>query len=1318
MKKLISILLFILITSCIFGQNQVQIVNQSVIPGQVFYVQIEVNNTDPFVALQLDLPIPDVFSLVDQSVELNPIRMDGHEVQFSVITGGAIRILCYSANNSPFIGNSDWLVRFQLEAGTVPGNYDLSPQDILLGNDQGANILSGSSTGTIQIVAPEIFITPMELNFGETAVSQQTGRSFTIQNNGTQTLVVTNIIIPDIQFTANIQVPFNINAGQSSSVTITFIPTWKGQFIFPVTIQSDDPDEPTLEINIMAQSYTINEIHVGSMFAFSGDEGELLVSLNNMEEFVAVQFDLVLPDPLQYIDGSVIFIARNTNHEISAQQLENNQLRVVAFSPDNSAFTGTDGNFIKIRFQVNGTGGHYSIPIQNGTIGHTDGSNILSALYGGSLEVAAADISCSNSMNFGEVSSLENKTLDLQINNYGSDELVIDHIVFANPSFTSTTTFPLSIPISQNNTISVQYGNPIEGTYPGTLSIFSNDPDESPFLVQLSGETYIPNYLIIPDQQFADNQDIWLEVWVENYENFVALQFDLNYPSNIFDCLTEQTELSTRLPDHQLQVNENQDGIIKVLIYSLNQTPASGQDGSVMRLKFTQDQATEGTFDFTLSNSILGNAASEDILYGTRNGQVTTINLPYAPILGRAENITQTGSSISWEMPNGSPVPESFLIDVSDNPDFTSFFSNYDQLDIGQVYSYDLINLFDNRSYFCRLRSLRANFPGPLSNVISFNTLPYIPWPVTLNEADQITTTGARLSWTQNVNGGDPLGYKLEISYDSEFTNYVPGYELLDINNVTEFIANDLLPCILYHFRILPYNEAGNGETSIIKTFTTLSIPPEPPVCSAPANTTSNSFEANWEVSKSGCDPTGYFLEVATDDQFISKVSGYEHIDVGLILSYEVTELHPETNYYYRVQGYNTGGNGAYSNLIEVTTLKITIEINKELNEGWTWFSLNGYNQNMNIDEVLSSLTLNENDYIKSQRLSSTYYEAYNWFGNLLDLNNRDMYKILLNQSDLLEYTGYPVEPAEVPIEISAGWTWVAYTPQYNLLLSDALTTLNLQDLDYIKNQRFSSTYYEGYGWFGNLEILFSNDGYMIKSAESGTLIYPPQIVSATQILSKKINKSIISLFDFNPSLYKYNGNLTAEVLINEINSGSSENILFAFTGNKCIGQTNGQLFPPTGEYVYNLMIYSNIKSTEKISFRFYNIEENQWYEFKETLKFESDMVEATAYEPFGLKNGSAMETDWMTDNRFSFEVYPNPFLGILNISFTNSKYQIVRIAIYDSYGRKVRVIEDKLYQLGTHKIDWDGKNLPDGVYYIRMEAEGFVGNQKVVKVK
>jgi len=130
--------------------------------------------------------------------------------------------------------NSGWLVRFQLKAGTVPGNYVLTPKNVTLGNAGGTNILTGIDAGTIQLLAPNIRVSTESLDFGSTAVSRQTGRSFTVQNTGTQVLHISKIIIPDSQFTVNVQPPFNVAAGQSAQVTLTFKPNWKGKFDFPL----------------------------------------------------------------------------------------------------------------------------------------------------------------------------------------------------------------------------------------------------------------------------------------------------------------------------------------------------------------------------------------------------------------------------------------------------------------------------------------------------------------------------------------------------------------------------------------------------------------------------------------------------------------------------------------------------------------------------------------------------------------------------------------------------------------------------------------------------------------------------------------------------------------------------------------------------------------------------------------------------------------------------------------------------------------------------------------------------------------------------
>ena len=396
--------------------------------------------------------------------------------------------------------------------------------------------------------------------------------------------------------------------------------------------------------------------------------------------------------------------------------------------------------------------------------------------------------------------------------------------------------------------------------------------------------------------------------------------------------------------------------------------------------------------------------------------------------------------------------------------------------------------------------------------------------------------------------------------------------------------------------------------------------------------------------------------------------------------------------------------------------IRLLKECSININAGWTWFSLNLTDQNMLTNKVLSSLSPQNDDYIKNQTASATYYENIGWFGDLDEINNTDMYKIHLENPDVITFSGMPSDLFNTSINIFSGWNWIGYIPNEIITIETALSSLNILPFDYIKDQTNSSTYYENFGWFGELSEFLPLNGYMLKVAESGTLTYPDTGPESKSMIAQNKKPEFLSTLNFSPNAFEYNGSITAEVILDGNNSGSENNILFAFVENQCRGKVVGKLFPPTGKYVYNLMMHSNTKADEEIIFKFFDNGENQWYEFKETLKFEADIIEADAYNPFELKNGSVIDPDWIIDKKFSFEVYPNPFNGILIISFINPENQNVNIAIYDGYGRKVDVIEEKTYQTGEYIIEWNGERLPKGIYFIRMETNSYVGNQKVVK--
>ena len=76
-------------------------------------------------------------------------------------------------------------------------------------------------------------------------------------------------------------------------------------------------------------------------------------------------------------------------------------------------------------------------------------------------------------------------------------------------------------------------------------------------------------------------------------------------------------------------------------------------------------------------------------------------------------------------------------------------------------------------------------------------------------------------------------------------------------------------------------------------------------------------FTAHWEEET---EAVGYYLDVATDAAFTTMVTGYDGLDVGNILEYEVTGLDSFTTYYYRIRCYDDTAESDNSNTITVIT--------------------------------------------------------------------------------------------------------------------------------------------------------------------------------------------------------------------------------------------------------------------------------------------------------------------------------------------------------------------------------------------------------------
>ncbi len=85
------------------------------------------------------------------------------------------------------------------------------------------------------------------------------------------------------------------------------------------------------------------------------------------------------------------------------------------------------------------------------------------------------------------------------------------------------------------------------------------------------------------------------------------------------------------------------------------------------------------------------------------------------------------------------------------------------------------------------------------------------------------------------------------------------------------------------------------------------------------------------------------------------------------------------------------------------------------------------------------------------------------------------------------------------------------------------------------------------------------------------------------------------------------------------------------------------------------------------------------------------------------------------SDSYFTLDQnYPNPFVSNTTISFSLKKSEKVGINIYNLKGELVKVVSNKVFSEGRHKVDVEMASLPSGIYYCKMDAGR---NSKIVKM-
>lgn len=97
----------------------------------------------------------------------------------------------------------------------------------------------------------------------------------------------------------------------------------------------------------------------------------------------------------------------------------------------------------------------------------------------------------------------------------------------------------------------------------------------------------------------------------------------------------------------------------------------------------------------------------------------------------------------------------------------------------------------------------------------------------------------------------------------------------------------------------------------------------------------------------------------------------------------------------------------------------------------------------------------------------------------------------------------------------------------------------------------------------------------------------------------------------------------------------------------------------------------------------------------------------------------SAVERDSQVPEEYSLsQNYPNPFNPATRIQYKLPVSSKVRLQIFDITGRLIETLVDEEQAAGKYILHWNTRNISSGVYFYRIQAEGFSSVKKCIKLK
>lgn len=371
-----------------------------------------------------------------------------------------------------------------------------------------------------------------------------------------------------------------------------------------------------------------------------------------------------------------------------------------------------------------------------------------------------------------------------------------------------------------------------------------------------------------------------------------------------------------------------------------------------------------------------------------------------------------------------------------------------------------------------------------------------------------------------------------------------------------------------------------------------------------------------------------------------------------------------------------------------------------DLNQGWTWISLNVNDPDFNnLNSLIHDLDLKSGDRIMSH--SPSQFDVYTeriaplssgWNGTISSnggLSNSKMYKLNLSTEQSFKIRGTLIDMTLWNFPIKQNWNWLPYPLHGNYPTNEALAYFNAADGNVIKSQNLFAIYDPINGWNGTLNYMVSGTGYMISSSLDQSFQYPDYLVKSSHQLSDNSPK-------ISAEFTRYSDNMNAVVSLPE-----GYNQLFVYDRNGILKGIS------KNQFVYNKeLCFITIFGDHTENLVFYIGDEFNIHTTTKSISFNANYVKGSVADPIVISLQNIM---------YDIAIYPNPFNNDITVEIHSEEKQTLNIKLYSI---TKQLVYSKNFELitGANYLKIEPEALAHGMYLMHIQMNNTLTVKKVVK--